>query len=535
MKHVIKKYPITKTLLLLLCLSFSHSGVAQLIDNFGKIITHEIILNKQEDGTYAGAVEWTTGGTDSLQRFVINDLSIKAPIMVRIVSKAPNYNIDLTFHKNNWDSEEAKISTNGKKFADKVFRTKNLLGLGVSSEVAGIPYLISVRVGLQFPSTQSVIRVTDDKEEYAKHLLSLGIQGDPFGGNSASNTSQSTMATAGSSDGNSTLLYIIIGLLALIAILFGLFLLKKKTVKNTLLLMLCFGFSQLMMSQSPAPRNVPMANQSNVFLDYANNNVANQVPVTYDDPGLIPAMDRDAYVSNDGGETYSLIRLRPNQAANELSPEDAAEVNRQMQDATDDFNRDFRDNMPGEETEGDQRTLPVDRTAEELEQLRRQVRRLQAAVERLEAENEDDDEEIESNPGNEILVYCEMRDECLNCMNKHLQDFTTHYAYYIHLQNYYFFKSTVLNDYITWGNGMSNLPGGGGIGWTSILVNKVRPAMTKMKKAYDTRFDDYIRSMEKDLNSIKNCASNMQLPSSGTYEAQVAQMIHALKAARISK
>ncbi|SDH33722.1 GumC domain-containing protein [Winogradskyella thalassocola] len=525
-----------KTIITLAFVAFSYVGFAQLIDNFGKIITHEIILNKQDDGTYTGAVEWTTGGIDSLQRFVINDLSIKAPVMVRIVSKAPNYNIDLTFHKNNWDSEEAKISTNGKKFVDKIFRTKNLLGLGVSSEVAGIPYLISVRVGLQFPSTQSIIRVTDDKEEYTKHLRGLGIQGDPFGGNSTPNTSQSTVATTGSSDENNTLLYIIIGLLSIIAILFGIFLFKKKPRSNALLLMLCFGFSQLMMSQSTTPSNVPMADQSDVFLDYANNNVANQVPVTYDDPGLIPAMDRDAYVSYDGGKTYALIRLRPNQGAIELSPEDAAEVNRQMQEATDDFNRDFRDNMPGEDTEGDQRTLPVDRTAEELEQLRRQVRRLQAAVERLEAENEDgDDDETENNPGNEILIYCEVRDECFNCMNKHLQDFTTHYAYYIHLQNYYFFKSTVLNDYITWGNSMSSLPGGGGIGWTSTLLHKVRPAMKKMKKAYDSRFDDYIASMEKDLSNIKNCASSMQLASSGTYEAQVAQLIQALKAARISK
>ncbi|MBF8150869.1 hypothetical protein ITJ86_13230 [Winogradskyella sp. F6397] len=456
--------------------------------------------------------------------------------MVRIVSKAPNHNIDLTFHKNNWDSEEAKISTNGKKFVDKVFRTKNLLGLGVSSEVAGIPYLISVRVGLQFPSTQSVIRVTDDKEEYAKHLRSLGIHGDPFGGNSSSNTSQSTVATTGSSDGNNTLLYIIIGLLSIIVILFGIFLLKKKPVKNTLLVMLCFGFSQLMMSQSPVPISVPMADQPDVFLDYANNNVVDQVPVSYDDPGLIPAMDRDAYVSNDGGETTALIRLRPNQSSNELSPEAAAEVNRQMQEATDDFNRDFRDNMSGEETDGDQRILPVDRTAEELEQLRRQVRRLQAAVERLEAENEDNnDDETESNPGNEILIYCEVREECLDCMDQHLEDFTTHYAYYIHLQQYYFFKSTVLSDYITWGNNMSSLPGGGGIGWTSILLHKVRPAMKEMKTAYDTRFDDYIVSMKADLNNIRDCASSRQLISLGTYETQVGQTLQALKAARISK
>ncbi len=55
-----------------------------------------------------------------------------------------------------------------------------VIGLGVYSEVAGIPYLITVKVGLQFPSTNSLIRITDDKEEYAQHLRKLGYNGELF-------------------------------------------------------------------------------------------------------------------------------------------------------------------------------------------------------------------------------------------------------------------------------------------------------------------------------------------------------------------
>ncbi|MCF6279562.1 MAG: hypothetical protein L3J14_04360, partial [Flavobacteriaceae bacterium] len=162
-----------KPLVIIVFLTMSLIANSQLIDPFGKVITHEIKLKKLNDGTRAGAIEWTTGGLDSLQRFVISGLDVKSPVMVRIISKAPDHNIDLSFHKNKWDKVESKISTNGNKFVDKTFRTMNEAGLGVFSKVAGIPYLITVKVGLQFPSTQSLIRITDNKEEYAQHMRKM--------------------------------------------------------------------------------------------------------------------------------------------------------------------------------------------------------------------------------------------------------------------------------------------------------------------------------------------------------------------------
>ncbi|CAN0599060.1 unnamed protein product, partial [Ectocarpus sp. 12 AP-2014] len=75
-----------RTILILILLAFSNLSNAQLTDFFGKTIVHEIKLNKLDDGTYAGAMEWTTGGADSLQRFIINGLDVKTPVMVRIIS-----------------------------------------------------------------------------------------------------------------------------------------------------------------------------------------------------------------------------------------------------------------------------------------------------------------------------------------------------------------------------------------------------------------------------------------------------------------
>lgn len=108
-------------LIFIVCLLFSHLGHAQLIDPFGNIKTHEIKLTKLKNGSFTGAVEWTTAPKDSLQRFVINGLDVNAPVMVRIVSKAPTHNIDLSFYKTSWDKMESKVSTNGDKFATKTF------------------------------------------------------------------------------------------------------------------------------------------------------------------------------------------------------------------------------------------------------------------------------------------------------------------------------------------------------------------------------------------------------------------------------
>lgn len=523
-----------KTILILLSLAFSHIGFAQLIDPFGKVITHEIKLNRQDDGTYVGAIEWTTGGIDSLQRYIVKGLDVKAPVMVRIISKAPDHNIDLSFHKKNWDKIESKISTNGEKFIDKTFRTMNIAGLGVRSEVAGIPYLITVKVGLQFPSTKSLIRITDDKEEYTKHLRKMGYNGAIFEDTNTSNSNTSSPTDFVSGDGDNTLLYVLIGLLSIIVILLIVFLMKRKTSKTIILLLFTFGFSQLAISQSSVPHNVPVTDMRPVFLNYQTQNVENQVPVTYGEPGLRPATDRVAHVSNDGGKTYQPVRLQPNQGSNELSGEEVEEIQRRMNEDRERFDRDYVEDSPGDNTEGDQRTLPTDVTNEELNRLREQVEQLQQQVDLLSEEDEEFDRD--SDVGGGALLYCEDLEACQGCVSRAIDDFNTHLAYWNYLQKFYLKEVDDLNDKIEYGNTLASMPGYG-IAWGPILTTVIRPAMNKLKAAYNKKFNIYIESLEADLEDISACyeGPNGRFRTNDSFEIQAYAIINSLKASRINK
>lgn len=523
-----------KNLLLLLIIAFSYTGFAQLIDPFGKVVTHEIKLNKQDDGTFVGAVEWTTGGIDSLQRYIVKGLDVKAPVMVSIISKAPDHNIDLSFHKKNWDKVESKISTDGKKFADKIFRTMSIAGLGVRSKVAGIPYLITVKVGLQFPSTKSLIRITDDKEEYTKHLRKMGYNGAIFEDSNTSNSDASSASNTNSGDGNNTLIYVVIGLLTIIIILLIVFLLKRKSTKTIMLLLVSIGFSQFVIAQSTVPYNVPITDMRPVFIDYQTQNVVDQVPITDGDPGLRPAMDRTAHVSNDGGKTYQPVRLRPNQSSNELSGDEIEEIERRMNEDREQFERDFGTDSPGEETQGNQRTLPTDISNEELNALRTQVQQLQQQVALLSQDDEAFDNDYGG--GEETLLYCEDLAACQGCVNQAIGDFNVHIAYWNYLQKFYLKEVDDLNDKIEYGNTLASMPGFG-IAWGPILTTVIRPAMNKLKAAYNKKFNEYIESIEADLEDISACyeGPNGRFRTNDTFEIQAYAIINSLKAARINK
>jgi hypothetical protein len=523
-----------KTILILLSLAFSHIGFAQLIDPFGKVITHEIKLNKQDDGTFIGAIEWTTGGLDSLQRYIVKGLDVKAPVMVSIISKAPDHNIDLSFHKKNWDKVESKISTDGKKFADKIFRTMSIAGLGVRSKVAGIPYLITVKVGLQFPSTKSLIRITDDKEEYTKHLRKMGYNGAIFEDDNTSSSNSTNPTNTLSGDSNNTLIYVVIGILSIIIILLIVFLFKRKSSKTIMLLLVSIGFSQFVIAQSAVPYNVPITDMRPVFIDYQTQNVVDQVPITYDDPGLRPAMDRTAHVSNDGGKTYQPVRLQPNQGSNELSGEEVEAIQRRMNEDREQFDRDFGTDSPGEETQGNQRTLPTDITNEELNALRTQVQQLQQQVDLLSQEDEEFDRD--SDAGGGALLYCEDLEACQGCVNQAIGDFNAHLAYWNYLQKFYLKEVDDLNDRIEYGNTLASMPDFG-IAWGPILITVIRPAMNKLKAAYNKKFNIYIESLEADLEDISACyeGPNGRFRTNDSFEIQAYAIINSLKASRINK
>ena len=523
-----------RTLLILTLLLLFHSANAQLIDPFGKIVTHEIKLAKLDDGTYKGAIEWTTGGIDSLQRFVVKGLSVKAPVMVRIITKAPNHNIDVSFHKSNWDMVESKIATKGDKFADKIFRTMNIAGIGVASEVAGIPYLLIVTVGLQFPSTKSLIRVTDDIEEYNRHLAKLGLATNT---SLTSNTNGISNTSLPPTQNNSnTLMYIIIGLLGLIIVLLVLFLLRKRQSKNTLtLFLLLCGIGSAIAQNEPKPIPIDGQGNSPVFFEYGRANVTNQTPVTMTNPNVRVSTIEVGIGEGGVFRSERFVHIESNPESTELSPEEYAELQRRMNDNDEKFDQNYRENNPGEPTDGDQRTLPVDRTQEEIAQLRREVRQLRRQVELLSQEDEEYDED-EDNQEEEVLLYCEDIRACESCVNNGIIKFNNHLAYWNYLQHFYLSEVDELNDKIEYGNTLASMPSFG-IAWGPILTTVIRPAMNDLKRAYNKKFDEYIMSIEADLRSISNCyqGSNGRFRTNNSYEIQAVAIINSLKASRINK
>lgn len=520
-----------KIIITLVFVAFNYVGFAQLIDPFGKVVTHEIKLEKLKNGMYEGAMEWTTGGIDSLQRFVLTGLDVKAPVMVRIISKAPDHNIDLSFHKKNWDKVESKVSTNGDKFVDKIFRTMNTAGIGVRSEVAGIPYLISVKVGLQFPSTKSLIRITDNKEEYAQHMRKMGYTGQLF--EDDNDASGSNLGTSNPNENINTLTSIVIGLLVIIIVLLVVFILKRKAGKHVASLLFLLSVGQFCMAQSSQPKLVPVGD-SGVFLEYRTSNVSNQKSVPIDKPRVRDTNVEVPLPEEGGFVQYRPVRIESNPGSVELSESDAAKIRERMDEADDNFNTNYGDDSPGEPTEGDQRTLPVDRIDEELDQLRAQVLQLQQRVDLLSQEDEAFDSD--SDAGGGALLYCEDLDACQGCVSEGIENFNKHIAYWNFLQKFYLKEVDDLNDKIEYGNTLASMPGYG-IAWGPILTTVIRPAMNNLKAAYNKKFDEYIYSIEADLASISACyeGPNGRFRTNDTYEIQAYAIINSLKAARINK
>lgn len=526
-----------KKILLITFLIFYQFGAAQLIDPFGKVITHEIKLTKLDDGAYMGAMEWTTGGIDSLQRFVVKNLDVKAPVMVRIISKAPDHNIDLSFHKKTWKEIESKTSTNGDKFVDKIFRTMGMAGIGVSSKVAGIPYLIIVKVGLQFPSTKALIRVTDDIEEYNRHLSKLGIATIADTDKNVTSSKNYGIASTNSGNNDNTLMYIIIGLLALIIILLGVFLIRKQKSKTTLALWFAMCLSAYTMGQSNAPKSVPIGNPNGdaVFVEYRTSNVTNQNPVTsnaemYRQDGSLVTFDTD------GTMTTTHIPIGISQGTKELTGEEAVEVLRRIKEANEEFDRDYRENMSGEPTEGGQRIPPVDQTRDELNQLRRQVQQLQQEVDLLsQGDEEYDDNEMDFNE-DQILIYCEELNSCRDCHHELMTSILKTDAYFRYLQDFYSNEIEDINNKIAHGNAYTQIHGALAIVWQRILHKNINPAVNNLKKAYSDKFDEYLESMIRNLEAMDTRCNPMNSTrgtlSSGLKE-QSRQIIEHYRRAKI--
>ena len=198
------------------------------------------------------------------------------------------------------------------------------------------------------------------------------------------------------------------------------------------------------------------------------------------------------------------------------------------------FDRDYVEDSPGDNTEGDQRTLPSYATNEELNRLRGQIEQLQQQVDLLSQEDEEFDRD--SDVGDGALLYCEDLEACQGCVNQAIGDFNAHLAYWNYLQKFYLKEVDDLNDRIEYGNTLASMPDFG-IAWGPILITVIRPAMNKLKAAYNKRFDIYIESLEADLEDISACyeGRNGSFRTNDSFVIQAYAIINSLKASRINK
>jgi hypothetical protein len=249
------------------------------------------------------------------------------------------------------------------------------------------------------------------------------------------------------------------------------------------------------------------------------------------------SQDRDLISFNtDGTMSTRSVRIDTSPGTRELTGEEAAEVLRRMKEANEEFDREYRENIPGEPTEGDQRVPPSNPTREEFEQLRRQVGQIQQQVDLLSQEDEEYEEDFDDDSGEGILLYCEDLDACLSCLNQGMDKFNIHLAYWNYLQKFYLAEVDELNDKIEYGNTLASMPGFG-IAWGPILTTVIRPAMNNLKAAYNKKFNEYIDAMEDDLQIIRNCyqGEHGRFRSRESYDTQTYALINALKASRINK
>ncbi|CAN0604198.1 unnamed protein product, partial [Ectocarpus sp. 12 AP-2014] len=190
-------------------------------------------------------------------------------------------------------------------------------------------------------------------------------------------------------------MYISIGLLIAIIILFVLFIFKKQKTKKLSIITIGICSFANTYAQSSQPRPIPISDKEPaVFIEYRSENVSNQVPINYTSPNHRPAEDRTVHLEGDDGTTH-VVRLEPNQGSLELSGDAAAAVERRIREADEQFNEDYGANSPGEPTESDARILPDDLIHEELARLRNQVRRLQAQVDLLSQQDQHQEDEGE--------------------------------------------------------------------------------------------------------------------------------------------
>ncbi len=213
----------TAVFLLTTALSFAQEEIKLPdLDTENKVYVLEFSPDPKNEQVISAYMKGTTEA-DSL-RFWAEGTPLTQNVMVTVYTPDKMDIIKVDIVKDHWEDSKIDGYTKDGVFQQS-FGTANKFGIVISSEKPNIPFHLAVwTTGENLPYMGSLYYPASE---------------DPAGTNNFSNTSLSQESKSVSQNGNNTLMYIIIGVLILIAIFLALLVIKKKSGK-ALGIFICF-------------------------------------------------------------------------------------------------------------------------------------------------------------------------------------------------------------------------------------------------------------------------------------------------------
>jgi len=167
------------------------------------------LVPKALDGLENGRIAYVEARTGlQEQRYVVTNLQVTQPVRVTLKAVDPGDELELRVVKTNWSEPQREVATGDTGRVQVTFRTQGEFGLAVAGADAGKPYRLVVWVGDEVRRPMRSVVVP--KSQWS--------EGDTLGGKAAPTAAP----------GSSWALWLGLGLLAIIAALLAVLVLRKK-------------------------------------------------------------------------------------------------------------------------------------------------------------------------------------------------------------------------------------------------------------------------------------------------------------------
>ncbi|RZV66309.1 MAG: hypothetical protein EX254_03965 [Flavobacteriaceae bacterium] len=249
--------------------------------------------------------------TDSL-RFWAEGTILPQSVMVTVISEDKEANIKVDIVKDHWEDSKINGLTENGLFQES-FDTAGKFGIVISSERPKLPFHLAVwTTGEHIPDMATLYYpVSEDSNSKKTEVSNTNLEND-----------EAIMNTSTDSNESNTLMYVLIGVLIVIAILLVLLVFKKKSVK-TLSIIVCFIAGQQTMSAQASASSSGLfeavsglANDADGIAEFFESaqNASDQLPELLGNDG------EAADVSTAGGPRLPSSCIPPNVGSTEEDP-----------------------------------------------------------------------------------------------------------------------------------------------------------------------------------------------------------------------